>query len=127
MTDCGVFRLSDGNSCQCPWLSEVPEARHAMRGQIKSNDRCPQPLKVTSSEHDQSMGVKGKEQELPGFFWTFRKKLKAKKILAEKNSSKFSKNSRKSFKNSIICQLKTDFLLKKVPKLIYFAQKFAQT
>ena len=37
------------------------------------------------------------------------------------------KNSSKSFKNSIICQLKTNFLLKKVPKLINFAQKFAQT
>ena len=37
------------------------------------------------------------------------------------------KNSSKSFKKSIICQLKTDFLLIKVPKLIYFAQKFAET
>ena len=27
----------------------------------------------------------------------------------------------------MICQLKTDVLLKKVLKLIYFAQKFAQT
>ena len=36
----------------------------------------------------------------------------------------FKKNSSKSFKNSIICQLKTDFLLKKVLKLIHFAQKF---
>ena len=51
----------------------------------------------------------------------------SKKIQGQKNSSKFSKNSSKLFKNSIICQLKTDFLLKKVLKLIYFAQKFAQT
>ena len=29
------------NSCQCPWLSEVPEARHARRCQSKSSDRCP--------------------------------------------------------------------------------------
>ena len=64
---------------------------------------------------------------LSRLFWTFRKKLKAKKTQAEKNSSKFSQNSSKSIKNSIICQLKTDFLLKKVLKLIYFAQKFAQT
>ena len=55
-------------------------------------------------------------------FWTFRKKLNAKK-----KSSKFSKNSSKSFKNSIICQLNTDFLLKNVLKVLYFAQKFAQT
>ena len=55
-----------------------------------------------------------------GFFWTFRKKLKAKKTQVEK------KNSSKSFKNSIICQLKTDFLVKKLQKLIYFARKFAQ-
>ena len=54
------------------------------------------------------------------FFGHFEKKLEAKKPQAEKNSSK-------SFKNSIICQLKTDFLLKKVLKLIYFAQKFAET
>ena len=54
------------------------------------------------------------------FFWTFRKNLKAKKTQAEKNSSKL-------FKNSTTCQLKTDFLLKKALKLIYFAQKFAQT
>ena len=53
-------------------------------------------------------------------FWTFRKKLKAKKTQAKKNSSKL-------FKNSIIYQLKTDFLLKKVLKLIYFARKFAET
>ena len=50
----------------------------------------------------------------------FEKKTQGQKTQAEKNSSK-------SFKNSIICQLKTDFLLKKVLKLLYFAQKFAQT
>ena len=61
------------------------------------------------------------------FFWTFRKKTQGQKTQAKKNSSKFSKNSSKSFKNSIICQLKTDFLLKKVLKLVYLAQKFAQT
>ena len=31
------------------------------------------------------------ECDMTGFFWTFRKKLKAKKTQAEKNSSKFSK------------------------------------
>jgi len=51
----------------------------------------------------------------------------SKKTQGQKNLSKFSKNSSKSFKNSIICQLKTDFFLQKVPKLVYFAQKFAQT
>ena len=64
---------------------------------------------------------------LQAFFGHFEKKIQAKKTQAKKNSSKFSKNSSKSFKNSIICQLKTDFFAKKVMKLIYFAQKFAQT
>ena len=62
-----------------------------------------------------------------GFFWTSKKIQGRKNSSRKKNSSKFSKSSSKSFKNSIICQLKTDFLLKKVLKLIYFAQKFAQT
>ena len=62
-----------------------------------------------------------------GFFGHFEKNSRPKKLKLKKNSSKFSKNSSKSFKNSIICQLKTDFLLQKVPKLIYVAQKFAQT
>ena len=35
------------------------------------------------------------------------------KTQGRKNSSKFSKNSSSSFKNSIICQLNTDFLLEK--------------
>ena len=57
------------------------------------------------------------------FFGHFEKNSRLKKLEPKKNSSKFSKNSIKSFKNSIICQLKTVFLLKKVLKLIYFAQK----
>ena len=61
------------------------------------------------------------------FFGHFEKNSRPKKLKPKKNSSKFSKNSSKSFKNSIICQLKTDFFAKKVMKLIYFAQKFAQT
>ena len=49
------------------------------------------------------------------FFWTFQKKLKAKKKL--KQIIQILNN----------LPTKTDFLLKKVLKLIYFAQKFAQT
>ena len=54
------------------------------------------------------------------FFGHFEKNSRPKKLMPKKNSSKL-------FKNSIICQLKTDFLLKKVLKLTYFAQKFATT
>ena len=61
------------------------------------------------------------------FFGHFEKNSRPKKLKPKKNSSEFSKNSSKSFKNSIICQLKTDILLNKVLKLIYFAQKIAQT
>jgi len=57
------------------------------------------------------------------FFWTFRKKLKAKKSQAKKNSSKFSKNSSKSFTNSIICQVKTDFFAQKSPEVGIFCTK----
>ena len=61
-------------------------------------------------------------------FWTFRKKnSRPKKLKPKKTLTNISKNSSKLFKNSIICQLKTNFLLKKVLKLIYFVQKFAQT
>ena len=45
----------------------------------------------------------------PGFFLDISKKTQG------------QKNSGKLFKNSIICQLKTDFLLKKVLKLIYWS------
>jgi len=65
---------------------------------------------------------------MPGFFFGhFEKNSRPKKLKPKKTQANFQKNSSKSFKNSIICQLKTDFLLKKVLKLIYFAQKFAQT
>ena len=41
----------------------------------------------------------------------------------EKNSSKFSKNLSKSFKNSIICRLKTDFFAQKSPEVDIFCTK----
>ena len=46
------------------------------------------------------------------FFGLFEKNSRQKKLRPKKNSSK-------SFQNSIICQLKTYFLLKKVLKMIY--------
>ena len=45
-------------------------------------------------------------------FWTFRKKLKAKKTQAEKNSSKFSKKLKQ-----IIWKLNTLFLINKGQQL----------
>ena len=61
-----------------------------------------------------------------GFFLDISKKTQCQKNSSQK-SRKYSKNSIRSSKHPIKCQLKTDFFLKKVLKLIDFAQKFAQT
>ena len=57
------------------------------------------------------------------FLGNFEKKIKAKKLKPKKPMQIFEKLKQIIQKLS---QLKTDFLLKKVLKLIYFVQKFAK-
>ena len=63
---------------------------------------------------------------MAGFFWTFRKKLKAKKTQAEKNLSKIVKKLPAN-KNSIFCQVNSVFFIHKAHDLIDFALQLVRT
>ena len=53
------------------------------------------------------------ECDMTGFFWTFRKKLKAKKTQAEKNSNKFSKKLKQISRKLNISPTRINFFFSK--------------
>ena len=62
-----------------------------------------------------------------GFFLDISKKTQGQKNSSRKKLKQIFKKLKQIIQKLNICQLKTDFLLKKVLKLVYFAQKIGQT